>query len=101
MRSLLEASDMTTVLIIDDDRAIHRTVALQLAADGLKVLSAHEPTRAHMAIKVRHLGEAMRVLQQKGFDFEPVKDFGRVKAVFLKQTDPAGNKVHFLYLALS
>jgi len=34
---------MTTVLIIDDDRAIHRTVALQLAADGLKVLSAHEP----------------------------------------------------------
>jgi 2-dehydro-3-deoxyphosphogluconate aldolase/(4S)-4-hydroxy-2-oxoglutarate aldolase len=62
----------------------------------IEVLSAHEPTRAHMAIKV-----AMRVLQEKGFDFEPVKDFGRVKAVFLKQTDPAGNKVHFLYLALS
>ena len=67
----------------------------------IEVLSAHEPTRAHMAIKVRHLGEAMRVLQEKGFDFEPVKDFGRAKAVFLKQTDPAGNKVHFLYLALS
>lgn len=67
----------------------------------IEVLSAHEPTRAHMAIKVRHLGEAMRVLQAKGFDFEPVKDFGRAKAVFLKQTDPAGNKVHFLYLALS
>jgi 2-dehydro-3-deoxyphosphogluconate aldolase/(4S)-4-hydroxy-2-oxoglutarate aldolase len=67
----------------------------------IEVLSAHEPTRAHMAIKVRHLGEAMRVLQEKGFDFEPVKDFGRVKAVFLKQTDSAGNKVHFLYQALS
>jgi hypothetical protein len=67
----------------------------------IEVLTAHEPTRAHMAIKVRHLGEAMRVLQEKGFDFEPVKDFGRAKAVFLKQTDPAGNKVHFLYLALS
>lgn len=67
----------------------------------IEVLSAHEPTRAHMAIKVRHLGEAMRVLQEKGFDFEPIKDFGRTKAVFLKQTDPAGNKVHFLYLALS
>jgi hypothetical protein len=67
----------------------------------IEVLSAHEPTRAHMAIKVRHLGEAMRVLQEKGFDFEPIKDFGRAKAVFLKQTDPAGNKVHFLYLALS
>jgi len=67
----------------------------------IEVLCAHEPTRAHMAIKVRHLGEAMRVLQEKGFDFEPIKDFGRAKAVFLKQTDPAGNKVHFLYLALS
>lgn len=67
----------------------------------IEVLTAYEPTRAHMAIKVRHLGEAMRVLQEKGFDFEPIKDFGRTKAVFLKQTDPAGNKVHFLYLALS
>jgi 2-dehydro-3-deoxyphosphogluconate aldolase/(4S)-4-hydroxy-2-oxoglutarate aldolase len=67
----------------------------------IEVLTAYEPTRAHMAIKVRHLGEAMRVLQEKGFDFEPIKDFGRTKAVFLKQSDPAGNKVHFLYLALS
>ena len=67
----------------------------------IEVLSAHEPTRAHLAIKVRHLGEAMRVLQENGFDFEPIKDFGRNKAVFLKQTDPAGNKVHFLYQALS
>jgi len=67
----------------------------------IEVLTAYEPTRAHMAIKVRHLGEAMRVLQEKGFDFEPIKDFGRTKAVFLKQSDPAGNKVHFLYRALS
>jgi len=67
----------------------------------IEVLTAYEPTRAHMAIKVRHLAEAMRVLQKKGFDFEPVKDFGRTKAVFLKQPDPAGNKVHFLYRALS
>jgi diguanylate cyclase (GGDEF)-like protein len=34
---------MATVLIIDDDQAIHRLVALQLAADGFEVLSAHEP----------------------------------------------------------
>jgi len=67
----------------------------------IEVLTAYEPTRAHMAIKVRHLEEAMRVLQEKGFDFEPVKDFGRTKAVFLKQSDPAGNKVHLLYRALS
>lgn len=34
---------MTTVLIIDDDEAIHRVVALQLGADGLEVLGATEP----------------------------------------------------------
>jgi len=34
---------MTTVLIIDDDQAIHRTVALQLGADGVEVLAALEP----------------------------------------------------------
>ncbi len=34
---------MTTVLIIDDDPSIHRTVALQLGADGLTVLGAEDP----------------------------------------------------------
>jgi diguanylate cyclase (GGDEF)-like protein len=33
----------TTILLIDDDQTIHRTVALQLAADGMEVLHAEEP----------------------------------------------------------
>ena len=66
----------------------------------IEILKETEPVRAHVAIKVRHLGAAIKVLEEKGFAFEPVKDFGRVKAVFLKDLDPAGNKVHLLYQAL-
>jgi 2-dehydro-3-deoxyphosphogluconate aldolase/(4S)-4-hydroxy-2-oxoglutarate aldolase len=66
----------------------------------IEILQDHEPTKAHVAIKVRHFDLACRSLAKKGIDFEPVKDFGRVKAVFLKQRDPAGHKVHLLYQAL-
>lgn len=66
----------------------------------IEILKDHEPTKAHVAIKVRHFDLACRMLADKGIEFEPVKDFGRVKAVFLKQRDPAGHKVHLLYQAL-
>jgi len=66
----------------------------------IEILKDHEPTKAHVAIKVRHFDRACRMLADKGVEFEPVKDFGRVKAVFLKQRDPAGHKVHLLYQAL-
>jgi 2-dehydro-3-deoxyphosphogluconate aldolase/(4S)-4-hydroxy-2-oxoglutarate aldolase len=66
----------------------------------IEILKDHEPTKAHVAIKVRHFDLAYRLLAEKGVEFEPVKDFGRVKAVFLKQRDPAGYKVHLLYQAL-
>ena len=66
----------------------------------IEILKDHEPTKAHVAIKVRHFELACRMLAGKGIEFEPVKDFGRVKAIFLKQRDPAGHKVHLLYQAL-
>ena len=66
----------------------------------IEILKDHEPTKAHVAIKVRHFNLACQMLADKGVEFEPVKDFGRVKAVFLKQRDPAGHKVHLLYQAL-
>ena len=66
----------------------------------IEILHDHEPTKAHVAIKVRHFDLACRMLADKGVEFEAVKDFGRVKAVFLKQPDPAGYKVHLLYQAL-
>ena len=66
----------------------------------IEILKDHEPTKAHVAIKVHHFDLACRMLADKGVEYEPVKDFGRVKAVFLKQRDPAGHKVHLLYQAL-
>ncbi len=67
----------------------------------LEILKDYEPTRGHVAIKVRHLGASVEALAAKGIEFEPVKDFGRNKAVFFKQRDPAGNKVHLLYQAVA
>ncbi len=67
----------------------------------LEILKEHEPTRGHMAIKVRHMPAAVEALAARGIGFEPVKDLGRVKVVFLKQPDPAGNKVHLLYQAVA
>jgi hypothetical protein len=66
----------------------------------IEILKDHESTKAHLAIKVRHFERACRALQNMGFELEPVKDFGRIKAVFLKQRDPAGYKIHLLYQAL-
>ncbi len=66
----------------------------------IEILKDHEPVKAHVAIKVRHFELGCRLLEEKGIEFEPVKDFGRIKAVFLKQRDPAGHKVHLIYQAL-
>ena len=66
----------------------------------LEILKNYEPTRGHVAVKVRHFQTAVKTLASRGIEFEPVKDFGRTKAIFFKQRDPAGNKVHLLYQAI-
>lgn len=74
--------------------------ALSSGPGRIEILKDHEPVKAHVAIKVRHFELGCRLLQEKGIEFEPVKDFGRIKAVFLKQRDPAGHKVHLIFQAL-
>jgi hypothetical protein len=66
----------------------------------IEVLKNHEPVKAHVAIKVRHFERACKKLKDKGIELEPVKAFGRFKAIFLKERDPGGHKVHLLYQAL-
>jgi 2-keto-3-deoxy-6-phosphogluconate aldolase len=66
----------------------------------IEILNQPEATKAHMAIKVNHMDLACEVLRAKGIEFEPMKDFGRIKAVFLKQPDPGKYKIHLLYKAI-
>jgi 2-dehydro-3-deoxyphosphogluconate aldolase/(4S)-4-hydroxy-2-oxoglutarate aldolase len=67
----------------------------------IEILKTPEPVKAHVAVKVKHFEAGCQALLSQGFELEPVKDFGRTKAIFCKQRDPAGNKVHLLYLAIA
>ena len=50
-----------------------------------------------MAIRVSDFETAVAELQAKGIELEKPKIKPGVKAVFLKQPDPAGNLVHLLW----
>lgn len=90
----------TDMFGFDIDEGVSWYFVHSTGSGRIEILKDHEPTKAHVAIKVRHFDLACRVLADKGIEFEPVKDLERVKAVFLKQRDPAGHKVHLLYQAL-
>ncbi len=53
--------------------------------------------RSHVAIRVLDFTGAMAALRAKGIELEEPKEKPDNKAVFLKQPDPAGNRVHLLW----
>jgi len=65
----------------------------------IEVMKNPEGTKCHVAIRVSNFEEACQCLQKMGIEIEEPKIKKGVKAVFLKNLDPAGNKVHLLYLA--
>jgi len=66
----------------------------------IEVLKNAEEVKAHVAVKVSNFEAGCLHLQDKGIALEPPKLLGRAKAVFLKDRDPAGNKVHLIYQAI-
>jgi 2-dehydro-3-deoxyphosphogluconate aldolase/(4S)-4-hydroxy-2-oxoglutarate aldolase len=65
----------------------------------VEILKDSEPLKAHVAIKVRNFEAGCEHLRRRGIDLEPPRFLGRIKIVFLKERDPAGNKVHLIYQA--
>jgi len=59
-----------------------------------------EPTqpKTHVAVRVSNYEAAKAALQAKGFAFEDETDKNGVKAGYLTTPDPAGHRVHLLYL---
>jgi len=55
------------------------------------------PFLCHVAIKVSNFEEACKYLTERGIQLEEAKIRKGVKAVFLKQPDKAGNRVHLFY----
>ncbi|MCJ7631775.1 bifunctional 4-hydroxy-2-oxoglutarate aldolase/2-dehydro-3-deoxy-phosphogluconate aldolase, partial [Candidatus Bathyarchaeota archaeon] len=66
----------------------------------LEIMKNPESVPCHIAILVSNFEEATQYLQKMGVEMEEPKiKKGVSKSAFLKKTDPAGNKVHILYLA--
>ena len=53
----------------------------------------------HIAIRVSHFEEACKYLMDRGIQLEEPKIKKGVKAVFLKEPDKAGNRVHLLHMS--
>lgn len=61
------------------------------------VKKPEKEVKLHVAIKVSNFEEACRILQEKGIALEePVIKPG-LKAVYLKEKDPVGNRIHLIY----
>jgi 2-dehydro-3-deoxyphosphogluconate aldolase/(4S)-4-hydroxy-2-oxoglutarate aldolase len=64
----------------------------------IEVMKASEKgTRAHVAIYVSNFEAACNYLREKGMELEEPTVKSGVKAVYLKKTDRAGNRVHLIF----
>jgi 2-dehydro-3-deoxyphosphogluconate aldolase / (4S)-4-hydroxy-2-oxoglutarate aldolase len=63
----------------------------------IEVMKEGNSEACHIAIQVSDFDSAVVALQAKGIELEEPKVKPDTKAVFLKQTDPSGNRVHILW----
>jgi 2-dehydro-3-deoxyphosphogluconate aldolase/(4S)-4-hydroxy-2-oxoglutarate aldolase len=56
-------------------------------------------SKCHIAISVSNFEEACKVLKEKGIELEEPTVRKGTKSVYLKNADPAGNRVHLLYVS--
>jgi 2-dehydro-3-deoxyphosphogluconate aldolase/(4S)-4-hydroxy-2-oxoglutarate aldolase len=63
----------------------------------LEVMKEGTGDRCHLAVLVSDFERAVQTVRDQGIELEEPKVKPDVKAVFLKQTDPGGNRVHLLW----
>jgi 2-dehydro-3-deoxyphosphogluconate aldolase / (4S)-4-hydroxy-2-oxoglutarate aldolase len=63
----------------------------------IEVMKEGDTDRCHLAVEVADFEAAVAELQAKGIELEPAKIGADLKAVYLKQADPAGNRIHLLW----
>jgi 2-dehydro-3-deoxyphosphogluconate aldolase/(4S)-4-hydroxy-2-oxoglutarate aldolase len=63
----------------------------------IELMKEGNTNRCHIAVKVHDFEEAAAALKAKGIELEEPKVGPDFKAAFLKQTDPAGNRIHLLW----
>jgi hypothetical protein len=63
----------------------------------IEVMKEGEADKPHIAIRVANFELACSILKGKGIELEEPKVSRNAKAVYLKGTDPAGNRIHLLW----
>ncbi len=63
----------------------------------IEIMKAGEVGVCHVAVRVSNFDKALAALKEQGVEFEDPKIKGNVKAIFLKERDPAGNIVHLYW----
>jgi len=66
-------------------------------AGRIEIMKEPEPVKCHIAIRVSNFEEAVKKLQNMGIELAEPKIKKGVKAIFLRNSDPAGNKVHLIW----
>ncbi len=70
---------------------------LQGQQGRIEVMKEPIQPQCHVAIRVSNFEEACKLLTERGVELEEPKIKKNVKAVFLKQPDKTGNRVHLFY----
>jgi len=63
----------------------------------IEVMKKAETDRCHVAILVSDFETAVEAIKAKGVELGEPQIKPNVKAAYLKETDPAGNRVHLLW----
>jgi len=63
----------------------------------IEVMKQGDTDRCHLAIQVTDFEAAVAALQARGLEVEQPVIRADLKAAYLKQTDPAGNRIHLLW----
>mgnify|MGYP000895793504 CR=1 FL=1 len=66
-------------------------------AGRIEVMKGPEWRKPHIAVRVANFERAVDILKAKGVELEAPKIAGGVKTVYLKNPDPAGNRVHLFW----
>jgi predicted enzyme related to lactoylglutathione lyase len=76
----------------------HSSIFVQGAGQGrIEIAKTDTSPHNHIAISVSNFEAASEVLKARGIEVEAPIIKSTSKAVYLKQTDPAGNRVHLLW----
>jgi len=74
--------------------------SIMLEASGLgriELMKEGDTDRCHIALRVFDFEEAVAMLKAKGIELEEPKVGPDFKSAFLRQADPAGNRVHLIW----